>query len=45
MRFSTCRKDITPDRPCFQGGYAQRTEVYHNVHDPITVTADRKSVV
>lgn len=38
MRFSTCRKDITPDRPCFQGGYAQRTEVYHNVHDPITVT-------
>ena len=39
MRLSTCRKDITPDRPCFQGGYAQRTEVYHNVHDPITVTA------
>ena len=38
MRFSTCRKDITPDRSCFQGGYAQRTEVYHNVHDPITVT-------
>ena len=38
MRLSTCRKDITPDRPCFQGGYAQRTEVYHNVHDPITVT-------
>ena len=39
MRLSIKRNDITPDKPCFQGGYTQRKEPYHDVHDPITITA------
>ncbi len=39
MKLSIKRNDITPDYPCFQGGYTQRTEPYHEVHDPITITA------
>ncbi len=39
MKLSIKRNDIIPDKPCFQGGYTQRTEPYHKVHDSITITA------
>lgn len=38
MRFAAREVDITPQRPCWQGGYAQRTGPFDEVHDPITAT-------
>lgn len=38
MLLSTREIDITPTRPCWQGGYVQRTEYYHKVNDPIMAT-------
>ena len=38
MRISVRQCDITPQRPCWQGGYVQREQVYKKVHDPITAT-------
>ncbi len=38
MRFAAREVDITPQRPCWQGGYAQRTGHFGKVHDPITTT-------
>ena len=39
MKFAVRRQDITPWRPCWQGGYAQRTGYFNEVHDNITATA------
>ena len=38
MKIAVRQCDITPLRPCWQGGYVQRSQVYEHVHDPITAT-------
>ena len=38
MRISFKQSDVTPKRPCWQGGYVQRKTFYENVHDPINST-------
>lgn len=38
MKCSVRECDITPERPCWQGGYVQREGYYEKVHDPITAT-------
>lgn len=38
MRLAIRECDITPTRPCWQGGYVQRTAYFNKVNDPITAT-------
>lgn len=38
MKLAIRQCDITPDRPCWQGGYVQREAFYERVHDPIKAT-------
>ncbi len=38
MKIAIRQCDLTPSRPCWQGGYVQRTNFYEKVHDPITAT-------
>lgn len=38
MRLSVSKCDLTPTRPCWQGGYVQREKKYDSVHDPIMAT-------
>lgn len=38
MKIAIEKCDITPQRPCWQGGYVQREKFYEKVHDPIMAT-------
>ena len=38
MKIAMRQCDITPTRPCWQGGYAQRKTVFEKVNDPIMAT-------
>ena len=38
MKIAVRQCDITPERPCWQGGYVQREHFFEKVHDPITAT-------
>ena len=38
MKIAVRQCDITPERPCWQGGYVQRERFFEKVHDPITAT-------